>query len=128
MDTRKMSDIRSEFTRQRGLGPSMPSSRRGRSDDKLKAAREFFGEMGPGTTSPSRAQMITEQSGKQVIPRDSGGIRATPVLVPNAKMSMPSKKQMLREGMMDTANKRDAGFAKEMARERKKQQREYSGY
>lgn len=113
--------------------------------EKLKRARDFFSEMDkPLSKQNYKGGMVDEKS--PTISRGSVGResaeqqrkreqreRSKPDMsrvmrVPLGDAAMPSKKSMVREGRMDLANNPNPEFGKEMARERKRQQREYSGY
>ncbi len=89
-------------------------------------AREYFAKQ-DRRGSAGRESAEKNRMEKRVL-RERSGIQGSVEVVPNAKMRMPSKRQMIDEGRMDTANKPNPAFAKEMAEEKKKQQREYAGY
>lgn len=90
--------------------------------DMLKMAREYFAKEGRrGSAGRESAEKSREL--KRML-RERSGIQGRVEVVPNAGMMMPNRRSMVREGMMDMANKPDAAFGREMARERKKQQRE----
>lgn len=88
--------------------------------EKLRLAKQ---QMGSAGRESAEKQRKLEQVMRKRTPAPYGV-----EVVPNAPMGMPSKKSMVREGRMDLANKPSPEFGKEMARERKRQQREYSGY
>jgi len=90
--------------------------------DKLKQAKESLVRMPRGSAGRESAEKSREL--KRML-RERSGIQGRVEVVPNAGgMMMPNKRSMMREGMMDMANKPEAAFGREMARERKKQQRE----
>jgi hypothetical protein len=89
--------------------------------DMLKKAREQFTKE-DRRGSAGRESAEKNRMEKRVL-RERGGIRGPVEVVPNAELRMPSMKQMVAEGKMDMANKPEAAFGREMARERKKQQR-----
>jgi hypothetical protein len=78
-------------------------------DSKLKKAKEQL-----------------KMNGAQ-IPKGYGG-GYTVETRPEGEVRMKSKKAMIEEGKMDLANKPDPEFAKELARERKKQKAEAEKY
>lgn len=90
--------------------------------DKLKQAKESLGRsVSRGSAGRESAEKSREL--KSML-RKRSGVQGNVEVVPNAGLMMPARRSMVREGMMDMANKPDAAFGREMARERKKQQRE----
>lgn len=109
---------------------------------RLRRAQEFFrelekplseqsykGGMEDGGISRGSAgrESAEKQRERQRILRERAGIQGGGVkVVPNAQLTMPSKKQMVTEGKMDLVNKPNPTFGKEMAREKAKQMRNKS--
>jgi hypothetical protein len=94
--------------------------------DMLKKAREQFTKE-DRRGSAGRESAEKNRMEKRVL-RERGGVQGSVEVVPNAEMRMPSRKQMITEGMMDLANKPSADFGKEMAREKLKQQKQFEDW
>jgi hypothetical protein len=141
MDTNKrtLGQARAEFQRIGMRRPSMgPSARRrefpdvlGEMDKPLSKQNYKGGmvdEKSPTISRGSAGRESAEQQRKREQRERSKPDMSRVMRVPLGDAAMPSKKSMVREGRMDLANNPNPEFGKEMARERRRQQREYSGY